>query len=124
MPTVTIDGCELWYERSGEGPPLVLIPGFASGAWAWKYQLADLEKDFDTITFDPRGVARSANGGPAGTIEQIARDVVSLLDHLGIDRANVLGISFGGFVAQHFALEFPEKLLRRSEEHTSELQSH
>lgn len=111
MSIFTTDSCDLHFEVEGSGEPLVLIPGFASGAWSWRHQ-APLAKEAKLITFDPRGVARSSNRGPAGTIRQIARDVAALLDHLGIERANVLGISFGGFVAQEFALRFADRISR------------
>ncbi|MBV9216158.1 MAG: alpha/beta hydrolase [Acidobacteria bacterium] len=112
MPTFSIDGCDLVYETHGEGELLVLLPGFASGAWSWKHQLPAFAERFRVITFDPRGVSRSINNGPSGTIGQIATDVAALLDHVGEAPANVLGISFGGFVAQEFALQFPDKVER------------
>lgn len=104
---------ELFYESHGTGAPLILIPGFNSGAWTWYRQTADLAKDSRVITFDPRGVANSRIAdGLAETISvaKIADDIAELLDILEIEKANVLGASFGGFVAQEFALKFPEKL--------------
>jgi pimeloyl-ACP methyl ester carboxylesterase len=102
---------ELYYETRGAGEPLVLIPGFASGAWIWFRQIEDLAKDFQVITFDPRGVGKSAAPeSSVVTLQTIAADIRGLLDELEIGRANVLGASFGGFVAQEFALDFPERL--------------
>jgi pimeloyl-ACP methyl ester carboxylesterase len=102
---------KLFYESRGAGEPLVLIPGFASGAWAWFRQIEDLSRRFRVITFDPRGVSRSTTAdGETVTLEIISRDIAGLLDELEIEKANVLGASFGGFVAQEFALAFPERL--------------
>lgn len=103
---------EIYYEINGRGDkPLVLIPGFASGAWSWAWQKDGLSQSFRVITFDPRGVANSVmSAGEGDSIEGIADDIASLLDELDIDSAHVLGISFGGFVAQEFALRYPEKL--------------
>jgi pimeloyl-ACP methyl ester carboxylesterase len=104
---------EIYYESRGAGEPLVLIPGFAAGAWTWFEQTEELSKTFRVITFDPRGVSRSAaDGNSTATIslQTIAADVAGLLDFLKIERAHVLGVSFGGFVAQEFALRFPERL--------------
>ncbi len=102
---------KLFYESHGAGEPVVLIPGFASGAWAWKWQADDLSKQFRIITFDPRGVSRSrVSGGETISLQTIAGDIVDLLDDLKIEKASVLGASFGGFVAQEFALSFPERL--------------
>ena len=103
----------LYYESCGAGEPLVLIPGFAAGAWTWFEQTEELSKAFRVITFDPRGVSRSAiDEALTETISlpQIAADIAALLDFLKIEKANVLGVSFGGFVAQEFALAFPERL--------------
>ena len=65
------------------------------------------------ITFDPRGVAASIlHEGAIVTIEKIADDIAKLLEHLEITSAHVLGISFGGFVAQEFALRHADGLRR------------
>lgn len=103
----------LFYETHGAGKPLILIPGFASGAWTWFKQAEDLSKDFRVITFDPRGIGRSKASDEDLknlSIEVFVGDILRILDELEIEKANVLGASFGGFVAQEFALEFPEKI--------------
>jgi pimeloyl-ACP methyl ester carboxylesterase len=101
----------LFYETRGAGEPLILIPGFASGAWIWFRQIEELAADFQVVTFDPRGVGRSKiEANATVSLPTIAADVVALLDKLGIEKANILGASFGGFVAQQFALSFPERL--------------
>jgi pimeloyl-ACP methyl ester carboxylesterase len=111
MPFVHLNHTELNYEFHGDGEPLVLVPGFASGAWSWRWQAKDLAKDFRVVTFDPRGVAGSRlKDGASVSIVEIADDVSSLLEELGVDAAHVLGISFGGFVAQEFALRHPGRL--------------
>ena len=111
MPFTASTEVELYFETRGTGEPLVLIPGFASGAWSWQWQVDELAALFRVITFDPRGVARSkmADGG-AISIEDIAGDIAAILDELEIEKTNVLGISFGGFVAQEFALKYPSRL--------------
>src|SRR3546814_5227269 len=62
---------------------------------------------------------------PAYTLADMAADGIGLLDHLGIDRAHVVGVSMGGMISQHIAARYPQRILSltRSEEHTSELQS-
>ena len=107
------DGFQIFYESRGEGEPLVLIPGFASGAWAWDWQVEDLSKQFRVVTFDPRGISRSKiddGKSPASSMRDFAEDILRLLDYLKIERAHLLGASFGGFVAQEFALAFPDRL--------------
>lgn len=111
MPTLKIGDAAVYYETAGSGDCLVLIPGFASGSWSWKHQTAAFSKDFGVVTFDPRGVSRST-AGAAVTIEAISDDVAALLDHLGVERANILGISFGGFVAQDVAFRYPDRVAK------------
>jgi len=102
---------KLFYETHGAGEPLILIPGFASGAWNWFRQIEDLSKDFRVITFDPRGIGQSQNADLSNlSMKTFTEDVLSILDDLKIEKTNVLGASFGGFVAQEFALSFPERL--------------
>lgn len=111
MSLIHLNESELHYEVRGNGEPLVLVPGFASGAWSWQWQAEDLARNFRVITFDPRGVASSTlKNGANVSIEKIADDIASLLAELKISKAHILGISFGGFVAQEFALRHPDKL--------------
>ncbi len=113
IETIDIGVGSLAFERSGSGDPLLLIPGFASGMWSWHRLTGLLAERFEVIAFDPRGVARSRIAPCAEvTIDLIAEDVVSLLGSLGIESAHVLGISFGGFVAQELALGYPERVNR------------
>ncbi len=100
----------LYYETHGAGEPLILIPGFASGVWTWFGQIAELAKHFRVITFDPRGIGKSPNDLGNLSIETFVEDVLWILDDLKIEKANVLGASFGGFVALEFALRFPERV--------------
>ena len=111
MPTASVRGVELYYEEHGRGEPLVLVPGFGTGLWIWYRQVPAFAARFRTIVFDPRGVARSA--APADdapfTMRDLAEDLAVLLEGLGVGRAHVLGASFGGFVAQEFALAHPAR---------------
>lgn len=111
MSFTKLENFDLFYEIYGAGEPLVLISGFASGAWIWYKQIEELAKDFKVITFDPRGVGQTKIVAETPvSIEAIADDTAKLLDELEIEKANLLGASFGGFVAQEFAIKYPEKL--------------
>jgi pimeloyl-ACP methyl ester carboxylesterase len=107
MPQLTLPDVDLHYEVYGDGEPLVLIPGFAAGAWIWFKQIDPLAKKFRVITFDPRGIGKSSFKGEAITMQLLANDTAALLQALGIEQAHILGVSFGGFVAQDFALAYP-----------------
>lgn len=111
MPRLKLADAEIEYDQTGEGEPLVLIPGFASGAWSWAWQIPDLSKQFSVITFDPRGVGRSTftRGDPI-RIATLADDVAALMSEIGIEAAQILGISFGGFVAQELALRYARRV--------------
>lgn len=100
----------LYFESHGIGKPLILIPGFASGAWSWFCQIEDLAKKFQVITFDPRGIGKSKGDLQNLSLKTFVEDILSILDELEIEKANVLGASFGGFVAQEFALRYPKRL--------------
>jgi pimeloyl-ACP methyl ester carboxylesterase len=104
---VSVNGFTLYYEIEGDGEPVVLIPGFAAGRKTWVLQTPSLSRNFRVITFDPRGVAASDKPEGPQSISLLADDVAHLLQALGISRAHIVGASFGGFVAQEFALRYP-----------------
>ncbi|HVI71299.1 MAG TPA: alpha/beta hydrolase [Pyrinomonadaceae bacterium] len=107
MPKVSVNRFRLYYEMEGDGEPVVLIPGFASGRETWAMQTPSLSRNFRVITFDPRGVSESDKPEGPQSISLFADDVAHLLQALGISRAHIVGASFGGFVAQEFALRYP-----------------
>jgi pimeloyl-ACP methyl ester carboxylesterase len=109
MPTVSVRGVELYYEEHGRGEPLVLVPGFGTGLWIWYRQVPAFAERFRTVVFDPRGVARSAAPDEPFTMRDLADDLAALLEELKVEKAHVLGASFGGFVAQEFALAHPAR---------------
>ena len=96
---------ELDYERSGSGPPLLLIMGMSGTALHWGEPfLQALRADFDVIAYDHRGVGASSRLEGPITITQMAEDALGLLDALAVDSVHVVGISMGGMVAQELAL--------------------
>ena len=108
MPPISNSTIELYYEEHGHGEPLILIPGLAAGRWIWFKQIIPLSEEYRVVTFDPRGLGLSPLYSDQLTIPLVADDVAALLQRLGIKRAHILGASFGGFVAQEFALAHPE----------------
>jgi pimeloyl-ACP methyl ester carboxylesterase len=112
MPTAKVGDVEIYYEIHGAGEPLVLIPGFGNGLWIWYKQINDFSRTFQTIVFDPRGISRSSKASGPISIRLLAEDLAGLLEKIGVKRTHVLGASFGGFVAQEFALAYPDMLRR------------
>ncbi len=112
MPKVKLPtGAELYYESHGQGEPLVLIPSTAFSGEVWKpFQVPELSKSLNLIIHDPRGCGRSVVDQEVYTIDQMANDVVALLDHLGIPSAHVLGHSMGGRIALSMAVNFPGRV--------------
>jgi len=109
---VKANGIELYYERSGAGPHLVLIEGLGVSTWIWEKQAPAFSKHFTTIVYDNRGVGKSEKPAGPYSISLMADDLAALLDSLKIPRAHILGISMGGFIAQDFALRYPQKVDR------------
>jgi pimeloyl-ACP methyl ester carboxylesterase len=111
MPSIEVGGTELYYERAGEGEPMLLIQGMSATHLAWgRPFLERLEGSFDCIVFDNRGMGRSGRAQLPFTIADLADDTFGLLDALGIESAHVVGISMGGMVAQEMALAHPERV--------------
>ena len=102
---------ELSYERSGTGPPLLMIMGMSGTARHWGEPfLAPLRGHFETIVYDHRGVGESSRLQGPVTIAQMAADAAALLAALELESAHVLGISMGGMIAQELALAHPERV--------------
>ncbi len=113
MPTAQLDGIDLYYERAGEGPPLLFISG-TGGDLRVKPNVFDgpLVRSFDLLAYDQRGLGRSAKPDVPYAMADYADDAAALMDHLGWDKAKVVGVSFGGMVAQELALRHPAKVER------------
>ena len=100
----------LHWESTGEGEPVLLIMGLGLSGGAWWRTVPVLARHLRVITFDNRGVGRSAGSGPSFTTEAMADDAVSVLDAAGLERAHVYGFSLGGMVAQQVALRHPARV--------------
>ena len=110
MPKVKVGDVNLYYEVNGEGEPLVLIMGFGGAHWAWFFQTRAFKKYYKVVTFDPRGIGKTDKLSSPYTIRTMADDTIGLMDHLGIDKAHILGYSMGGVVAQELAINYPERV--------------
>ena len=101
-------GIEAFYEREGEGPPLVLIMGTGLDHGCWDKQVEEYRRSYDCIRFDNRGTGRTERGDGDVSTRLMADDTASLMDELGIRRAHVSGLSMGSCVAQELALSRPD----------------
>jgi aminoacrylate hydrolase len=110
MPRISIGDAELYYEDTGRGEPVLLVPGLSGRGSFWAAQAADLARDFRVIVHDHRGTARSTHSRIRYSVEQMADDVVRLMDGLGVESAHLVGHSTGGAIGQVLALEQPRRL--------------
>ncbi len=110
MPLARRGDAEIYYEVRGEGPPLLLVEGLGYGRWMWRGQSPALERSFRLVLFDNRGVGRSTPLPGAYSMAEFARDALAVLEAARVDRAAVLGVSMGGFVAQSLAAIAPERV--------------
>jgi pimeloyl-ACP methyl ester carboxylesterase len=111
MPHVDVSGRALHYLRRGAGEPLLMIQGMSGTHLAWGEPfLAALERDFDCIIYDHRGVGLSARVSDQFTVAELAADAAGLLSALDVETAHVLGVSLGGMVAQELALDHGERV--------------
>jgi 3-oxoadipate enol-lactonase len=111
VPTIDIAGTDLYYERRGEGEPLLLIQGLGGNSLHWgEGFLGGLQDGFELILYDHRGAGRSGALAGEHTITDLAMDAVALLDALQIESAHVVGISMGGMVAQELVLQAPARV--------------
>ena len=97
----------LAYERAGQGPPVVFLPGLALDRGVWAGVARGLADEFDTIRLDLRGHGESPEPTQPFAHHE---DVVQALDALGIARAHFVGLSMGGAVALDVALAFPDRV--------------
>lgn len=112
MPFADRAGARVWYERRGGGPPLLYCNGSGATLASARPIVDRLAGIADVVAYDHRGMGASpASDGPY-TMADLADDVVGLLDHLGWDRCALVGLSFGGMVAQEVAVTHPGRVQR------------
>jgi 3-oxoadipate enol-lactonase len=113
MPHAAIADIELWFERAGEGRRLLFISG-TGGDLRVRPNVFEgpFARGFDLLAYDQRGLGRSSKPDVPYSMAQYADDAAALLDHVGWPTARVIGVSFGGMVAQELALRHPERVER------------
>lgn len=113
MPYATIDGLQVYYERAGSGLPLLFISGTGSDLRVQPNVFASpLAKRFDLLAYDQRGLGRTDKPDVPYSMAQYGDDAAGLMDALGWNDALVVGVSFGGMVAQELVLRHPGRVRR------------
>jgi pimeloyl-ACP methyl ester carboxylesterase len=114
MPhAVTDDGARLYFEEAGSGTPVIFVHEFAGDHRSWEPQIRHFARRYRCIVYNARGYPPSDVPESASSYSQIraADDIKSVLDHLKIDRAHVVGLSMGGFATLHFGFRHPDRAL-------------
>jgi pimeloyl-ACP methyl ester carboxylesterase len=112
MPTIAVNGIDLYYERRGDGPPLLFVNGSGATLETARPLVDVLAASFDVVAHDQRGLGRTSVPDEPFTMAQYAADAAALLDHVGLDSCRMVGVSFGGMVAQEIAVTWPERFER------------
>ena len=112
MPhALTDDGVRLYYEESGTGTPVIFVHEYAGDHRAWEPQMRHFGQRYRAITFAARGYPPSDVPEDVAKYSQVraADDIGSVLDHLKIGKAHVVGLSMGGFATLHFGFRHPAR---------------
>lgn len=113
MPYADVNGLHLYYEQHGHGRPLVLIHGgLLTIELSFGTAIPVLSEHHQVIAIELQGHGRTADIDRPMAFEDLARDVVGLLDHLGIERADVFGFSFGGLTTYQLLIDHPHRIRR------------
>jgi 3-oxoadipate enol-lactonase len=111
MPNVKLPtGVDLYYESHGDGEPLIFVPSTAFSGEVWKPSQLPLAESMKLIFHDPRGCGRSHTRQTVYTIEQMAADIVALMDHIELPSAHLIGHSMGGRIALSLTQNFPGRV--------------
>jgi pimeloyl-ACP methyl ester carboxylesterase len=107
--TADVDGGRLVYRQAGHGPPLVLLHGFLCDSRCWKPQLKGLSDRFRVIAWDAPGAGSSPDPSEPFTTANYAHCLAAFLDAIGVEKPHVLGLSWGGILAQEFYRLYPDR---------------
>lgn len=112
MPTLEINGTEIFYELHGpeDAPVVALINGVLMSTPSWGHQTPVLARRYRVLLHDCRGQGQSDHPAGLYSMRQHADDLVALMEALGIERAHIAGISYGGEIAQLLGIYYPEKV--------------
>jgi len=112
LTSVEVDGYSIAYREAGEGVPVVLLHGFLCDSRCWRLQLAGLSDQFRVVAWDAPGAGSSSDPTDPFTTASYARCLAGFLDTIGVESAHMVGLSWGGILAQEFYRLYPKRLRR------------
>lgn len=111
MPKVKVGDINIYYEEHGRGEPLALVMGYSGSSEWWFRQVPALSREYRVITFDNRGTGQTDKPDIPYAMEMMTADLAGLLDAIGVRATHMFGVSMGGMIAQHFALNYPQRVI-------------
>jgi pimeloyl-ACP methyl ester carboxylesterase len=113
MPYASADGVRLFYEETGRGTAIVFVHEFAGDYRSWEPQVRHFARRYRCITFNARGYPPSDVPADVNSYSQelAAKDIAAVMDHLGIPKAHIVGISMGAYATVHFGLQYGSRAI-------------
>ena len=108
MERIEVGGLGIAFERSGEGPTVLLLHGLLSDCRVWRPQLEDLSNDFTVVAWDAPGCGSSSDPPDAFRMPHYADTLAGFIDALGLGRPHVVGLSFGAVLALELYRRYPK----------------
>jgi pimeloyl-ACP methyl ester carboxylesterase len=112
VPTIAANGIDHYYEQMGSGPRLLIFPGSGAPIETSRPLIDVFAASFEVVVHDQRGLGRTTVASERYSMADYAADAAALLDHVGWDTCRVVGVSFGGMVAQEHAVTWPDRVER------------
>jgi aminoacrylate hydrolase len=112
MPKAAVAGGEIDYQDAGQGEAVAFVSGLNGVGRYWAPQIPLFSKHFRVITYDQRGMGGSDRIQRTFSVDQMAEELVGLMDALKIERAHIVGMSTGGAIGQTIAIEHPERVMK------------
>jgi pimeloyl-ACP methyl ester carboxylesterase len=111
MPFAPRHPVQIFYEQYGRGTPIVFLHPLSTNRYVWIHQLFAFARDHRVLAIDQRGHGQSDKPAEGASVDELALDVLAVLDHAKVDRAVLVGNSIGGMVAVQTALTAPARVL-------------
>ena len=112
MPYVETNDIDTYYERHGNGQPIVFVHGLTMDRRTWAPQVDALAGDYEVITYDYRGHGETEAGDPSEySIQSLADDLRALIERLEIDTPVLCGHSYGGLIVAEYAVQYPDDVV-------------
>ena len=110
MPVLELPSAPIAYEKTGQGPPVLLLQGVGCIGACWGPRIHGLADRFTLVSVDNRGIGGSGPGTGPLTVEAMADDALAVMDAEGLERFHLVGHSMGGLIAQAIALRARDRL--------------